>query len=139
MTNKPIKSKYLSIILFYFIACVGPPEPDHGLVENLPAVINTNTAFSYDLRGDNYSIDESIDLSLSLTDGMLASTLIVTDYKNNDTTIVLLQGLNGEQIYKYIVTGNVTRVNANSRTQPKKAIIQSNSFTGILSWTITEQ
>ena len=44
-----------------------------------------------------------------------------------------------EQIYKYIVTGNVTRVNANSRTQPKKAIIQSNSFTGILSWTITEQ
>ena len=70
---------------------------------------------------------------------MLASTLIVTDYKNTDTTIVLLQGLNGEQIYKYIVTSNVTRVNANSRTQPKKAIIQSNSFTGIISWTVTEQ
>ena len=85
MINKPIKFKYLSIISFYFIACVGPPEPDHGLVENLPAVINTNTSFTYDLRGDNYSIDESIDLSLSLTDGMLASTLIVTDYKNNDT------------------------------------------------------
>ena len=137
--NKKFIIKYSFIFSFFFISCVGPPDPDHGLVENLPAIINTNTAFSYDLRGDNYSIDESINLSLSLTDGMLASTLIVTDYKNTDTTIVLLQGLNGEQIYKYIVTGNVTRVNANSRTQPKKAIIQSNSFTGIFSWTITEQ
>ena len=65
--------------------------------------------------------------------------MIVTDHKNSDTTIVLLQGENGEEIYKYTVTGNTTRVNASSRTQPKKALIQSNSFTGILSWTITEQ
>ena len=46
---------------------------------------------------------------------------------------------NGEEIYKYTVTGNTTRVNASSRTQPKKALIQSNSFSGILSWTVTEQ
>ena len=137
--NKTFINKCSLIVSFYFIACVGPPEPDHGLVENLPAVINTNTAFSYDLRGDNYSIKESINLSLSLTDGTLASTLIVTDYKNSDSTIVLLQGLNGEEIYKYIITGNATRVDANSRTKPKKALIQSNSFTGILSWTVTEQ
>jgi hypothetical protein len=139
MMNKTIKFKYSFILLFYIISCVGPPEPDHGLVENLPAVINTNTAFSYSLRGDDYSIDESFDISLSLTDGTIGSTLIVTDHKNSDTTIVLLQGDNGEEIYKYIVTGNTTRVNANSRAQPKKALIQSNSFTGILSWTITEQ
>ena len=137
--NKTIIFNFSFIILFYFISCVGPPEPDHGLVENLPAVINTNTAFSYSLRGDDYSIDESFNISLSLTDGTIASTLIVTDHKNRDTTIVLLQGENGEEIYKYIVTGNTTRVNASSRTQPKKALIQSNSFTGILSWTVTEQ
>jgi len=137
--NKTIIFNFSFIILFYFISCVGPPEPDHGLVENLPAVINTNTAFSYSLRGDDYSIDESFNITLSLTDGTIASTLIVTDHKNSDTTIVLLQGENGEEIYKYTVTGNTTRVNASSRTQPKKALIQSNSFTGILSWTITEQ
>ncbi|MBT4148786.1 MAG: hypothetical protein HOE46_00260, partial [Candidatus Marinimicrobia bacterium] len=76
---------------------------------------------------------------LSLTDGTLASTLIVTDYKNNDTTIVLLQDVNGEDIYKYIISGNITRSDANTRIKPKKAIIQSSSFTGILSWTVTEQ
>ena len=130
---------FYSSSFIFFINCVGPPDPDHGLVENFPVIINTNKAFSYDLRGDSYSIDESIDLSLSLTDGILASTLIVTDYKNSDTTFVLLQGVNGEEIYKYIVTGNTTRVNANSKTQPKKALIKSNSFTGILSWTVTEQ
>ena len=137
--NKTIIFNFSFIILLYFISCVGPPEPDHGLVENLPAVINTNTAFSYSLRGDDYSIDESFNITLSLTDGTIASTLIVTDHKNSDTTIVLLQGDNGEEKYKYIVTGNTTRENANSRAQPKKALIQSNSFTGILSWTITEQ
>ena len=105
----------------------------------MPAVINTNTAFSYSLRGDDYSIDESFNISLSLTDGTIASTLIVTDHKNSDTTIVILQGENDEEIYKYIVTGNMTRVNANSRIQPKKALIQSNSFTGIFSWTVIEQ
>ena len=137
--NKTIILNYSFIILFYFISCVGPPEPDHGLVENLPAVINTNTAFSYSLRGDDYSIDESFNISLSLTDGTIASILIVTDHKNSDTTIVILQGENNEEIYKYIVTGNMTRVNANSRIQPKKALIQSNSFTGIFSWTVIEQ
>jgi len=30
-------------------------------------------------------------------------------------------------------------VNANSKTQPKKALIKSNSFTGIILWTVTEQ
>ena len=137
--NKTIIFNFSFIILFYFISCVGPPEPDHGLVENLPAVINTNTAFSYSLRGDDYSIDESFNISLSLTDGTIASTLIVTDHKNSDTTIVILQGENDEEIYKYIVTDNMTRVNANSRIQPKKALIQSNSFTGIFSWTVIEQ
>jgi hypothetical protein len=139
MMNKTIIFKYSFVFLFYIISCVGPPEPDHGLVENLPVVINTNSAFSYSLRGDDYSIDESFDISLSLTDGTLASTLIVTDYKNNDTTIVLLQDANGEDIYKYIISGNITRSDANTRIKPKKAIIQSNSFTGILSWTVTEQ
>ena len=139
MMNKNFIIKYSFIFSFFFISCVGPPDPDHGLVENLPAIINTNTAFTFDLRGDNYTLDESIDISLNLTDGTLASTLIVTDYKNNDTTIVLLQDVNGEDIYKYIISGNITRSDANTRIKPKKAIIQSNSFTGILSWTVTEQ
>jgi len=133
--------KRLSISLFsFFISCVGPPDPDHGLVENLPAVINNSTAFSYSLRGDNHNLEESIDLSLKLSDGeFVASTLIVTDYKSKDTTTVRLEDANGGKIYEYIVTGNVTRVDGSSTTSPKKAIIQGSKFTGILEWTVTAQ
>ena len=133
--------KRLSISLFsFFISCVGPPDPDHGLVENLPAVINNSTAFSYSLRGDNHNLEESIDLSLKLSDGeFVASTLIVTDYKSKDTTTVRLEDANGGKIYEYFVTGNATRVDGSSTTSPKKAIIQGSKFTGILEWTVTAQ
>ena len=117
---------------------MGPPDPDHGLVENLPAIINTPSAFSYTIRGDNYTLEESIDLSLKLSDGKsVASTLIVTDYKSKDTTMVLLEDANGGKIYEYIITGNATRVDGSSSASPKKAIIQGTKFTGILEWTVT--
>ena len=117
---------------------MGPPDPDHGLVENLPAIINTPSAFSYTIRGDNYTLEESIDLSLKLSDGKsVASTLIVTDYKSKDTTMVLLEDANGGKIYEYFITGNATRVDGSSTTSPKKAIIQGTKFTGILEWTVT--
>ncbi len=125
---------FLSLIL----SCVGPPDPDHGLVENLPAIINTPSAFSYSLRGDNHPLEESIDLSLKISDGKsVASTLIVTDFKSKDTTTVRLEDGNGGKIYEYIITGNATRVDGSSTSSPKKAIIQGAKFTGILEWTVT--
>ena len=63
--NKNFIIKYSFIFSFLFISCVGPPDPDHGLVENLPAIINTNTAFTFDLRGDNYTLDELFRLYIS--------------------------------------------------------------------------
>lgn len=131
--------KRLSIsLLSFIISCVGPPDPDHGLVENLPAVINNSSAFSFSIRGDNYTLEESIDLSLKLSDGKsVASTLIVTDYKSKDTTTVRLEDANGGKIYEYIVTGNTTHVDGSSTTSPKKAVITGTKFTGILEWTVT--
>lgn len=129
---------FLILVTYSSSSCVGPPDPDHGLVENLPAIINTTSAFSYTIRGDNYTLEESIDLSLKLSDGKsVASTLIVTDYKSKDTTMVLLEDANGGKIYEYIITGNATRVDGSSTTSPKKAIIQGTKFTGILEWTVT--
>ena len=129
---------FLILVTYFSSSCVGPPDPDHGLVENLPAIINTPSAFSYTIRGDNYTLEESIDLSLKLSDGKsVASTLIVTDYKSKDTTMVLLEDANGGKIYEYIITGNATRVDGSSSTSPKKAIIQGTKFTGILEWTVT--
>jgi hypothetical protein len=132
--------KYLSFILLSYIlfSCVGPPDPDHGLVENLPVVINTPSAFSYSVRGDNFILDEAIDLSFNLQAGKsVASTLIVTDWKGKDTTYVNLEDVNGSLIYKYTVTGNGTAIDQSATTVPKKALIKGSKFTGIIAWTVT--
>ena len=69
----------LVAVIWNSFACVGPPDPDQGLVENLPVIINTNSAFSFSVRGNNYTFEENIDLSLNLPDSKtVASTLIVT-------------------------------------------------------------
>ena len=128
----------LPFLSYILISCVGPPEPDHGLVENLPAIVNTSSAFSFNVRGDNYTFEESISLTLKLQDGnAVASTLIVTDYKSKDTTMVRLEDSSGGKIYEYVVTGNVTRVDGESTNKPTKAIIKGKKFTGILEWTVT--
>jgi len=132
--------KYLSFILLSYIlfSCVGPPDPDHGLVENLPVVINTPSAFSFSVRGDNFILDEAIDLSFNLQAGKsVASTLIVTDWKGKDTTYVNLEDVNGSLIYKYTVTGNGTAIDQSATTVPKKALIKGSKFTGIIAWTVT--
>ena len=66
----------------------------------------------------------------------MASTLIVTDFKSGDTTMVILEDSNGGHIYKYAITGNTTRVDETSTVNPKKAVIQSTKFTGIMTWTV---
>jgi len=132
--------KFLSFILLSYIlsSCVGPPDPDHGLVENLPVVINTPSAFSFSVRGDNFTLDEAIDLSFNLQAGKsVASTLIVTDWKGKDTTYVNLEDVNGSLIYKYTVTGNGTAIDQSATTVPKKALIKGSKFTGIIAWTVT--
>ncbi|MDP6339583.1 MAG: hypothetical protein QF842_04540 [Candidatus Marinimicrobia bacterium] len=132
--------KLLTFFLLAFIlfSCVGPPDPDHGLVKNLPAVINTPSAFSFSVRGDSYTFEENITLSFSLPAGKsVVSTLIVTDWKGKDTTYVHLEEVNGSEIYKYTVMGNGTSIDQSVSTAPKKAIIKGNKFTGILAWTVT--
>ena len=128
----------LFFITAFFLGCVGPSEADHGLVENLPAIINTSSAFSFILRADNYSSENSIELSFSLPEGQnLASGLIVTEYKGNDTTLIRLEDDAGDEIYKYSINGDITELNTSSTSKPKKAIIITKNFTGILDWSVT--
>ena len=128
----------LIFITAFFLGCVGPSEADHGLVENLPAIINTSSAFSFILRADNYSSENSIELSFSLPEGQnLASGLIVTEYKGNDTTLIRLEDEAGDEIYKYSINGDIAELNTSSTSKPKKAIIITKNFSGILDWSVT--
>ena len=133
-----MKKWLLVVVIWNLSACVSPPGPDQGLVENLPVIINTNSAFSFLVRGDNYTFEENIDLSLNLPDGKtVASTLIVTEFKSTDTTFIQLVDVDGLKIYDYMVNANMTRVDQTASLKPKKAILQGNKFSGILEWVVT--
>lgn len=133
-----MKKWLLVVVIWNLSACVGPPGPDQGLVENLPVIINTNSAFSFLVRGDNYTFEENINLSLNLPDGKtVASTLIVTEFKSTDTTFIQLVDVDGLKIYDYMVNANMTRVDQTASLKPKKAILQGNKFSGILEWVVT--
>ena len=133
-----MKNVYKIIVTTFLIGCVGPSEADHGLVENMPAVINTTSAFSFILRADNYSSENTIELSFNLPEGQnLASSLIVTETKGNDTTLIKLEDDGGGEIYKYSIIGDIAELNTAASTQPKKAMIITKNFTGILDWSVT--
>ena len=98
-----------------FITCVWPPDPDHGLVENLPAIINKNDVFSFSLRGDVFNYDKTFDLSINVSSNKsLHSTLIVTDFNSN-----------------------ITVTNNDKSNSPKLSKIRLNSFSGIIDFVIT--
>ena len=133
-----MKKWLLVVVIWNLTACVGPSDPDQGLVENLPVIINTNSAFSFLVRGKNYTFEENIDLSLNLPDNKtVASTLIVTEYNSTDTTFIELVDVDGLKIYDYTVNSNMTRVDQTASLKPKKAILQVRKFSGILEWVVT--
>ena len=106
-----MKKWLLVVVIWNLSACVGPPDPDQGLVENLPVIINTSSAFSFSVRGNDYTFEENIDLSLNLPDSKtVASTLIVTEYKSTDTTFIELVDVDGLKIYDYMVNSNMTQI-----------------------------
>jgi len=135
-----MKIKLLFFSLIFYFSCVGAPDADHGLVENLPVIINESNVFSFVLRADNFTYDESFDINVIIETGQfLVSTLIVTDYKGNDTTSIQLTDANSSNIYNYEITRNLVTTNDEKNDIPNKAILDLNSFTGILEWVVTNK
>tara|TARA_B100000959_G_scaffold135098_1_gene141952 strand:- start:2611 stop:3018 length:408 start_codon:yes stop_codon:yes gene_type:complete len=135
-----MKKNLLLITLIFSFSCVGAPDADHGLVENLPAIINKENVFSFALRADNFTYNESIDINVTVGSGQsLVSTVIVTDYKGNDTTSIQLIDVNSSNIYNYEIVGNLVVTNDEKNDQPKKANIELNNFSGIFEWVVTNK
>ena len=82
-----MKHTYILVAISLLYNCIGPPEPDDGLIDNLPFVINTAEVFTFALRGNSYDVDESYDLSFALdSNAVLSTTLIVNEYSGSDST-----------------------------------------------------
>ena len=138
-------SKYLVIISLLLYGCVGPPEPDDGLIDNLPSIINTSNVFSFSLRGDKYDFNESYDLSFLLdSNSLLSTTLIIDEFSGSDTTSIFVNNSSDSTLYWYLVLGNsvYTRsdtMSANSLSYPSKINVVGTQFNGVVDFQIIKQ
>lgn len=129
-----------SLYLLFVTGCVGPPEAEYGLVENLPVVINTEHQFTYSLNGDKYTSEDSFELNLSLSDTLhkVITSLIVSDYSgsNRDTTIITVE--NDSTIADvFSITSNYSSPPTETEVDsvfyfPKKVTVKADEFIGKL-------
>ena len=137
--------KYIAIILLSIFGCVGPPEPDDGLIDNLPSIINTSDVFSFSLRGDKYDFNESYDLSFYLdSNSVLSTALIINEFSGNDTTSIFLKNSLDSTLYWYLVLGNSVYTRSDTMTgdplsYPEKINVVGTQFNGVVDFQIIKQ
>ena len=139
-----MKHTYILVAIFLFYNCVGPPEPDDGLIDNLPFVINTADVFNFALRGNGYDGDESYDLSFALDSNVvLSTTLVVNEYSGSDTTSIYVNSSADSTLLWYLILGNMvyTRSDAmggNALGYPGKINVVGKNFNGVVDFQIVK-
>ena len=137
-----MKHTYILIAISLFYNCVGPPEPDDGLIENLPFVIKTAEVFNFSLRGNSYDVEKSYDLSFALdSNAVLSTTLIVNEYSGSDTTSIYVNNSADSTLLWYLILGNMvyTRSDAmggNELGYPGKINVVGTNFNGVVDFQI---
>ena len=124
--------------------CVGPPDPEHGLVENFPVVINTTNTFSFILRGENYSFEEdyALNLEVDTTDRVL-TIFVVKDFVGNDTTVFIQINQDSSKVWNtYSISSSpvseVTIIDSVDFPPPDSIFFTGNKFTGILEFILSK-
>ena len=124
--------------------CVGPPDPEHGLVENFPVVINTTNTFSFILRGENYSFEEdyALNLEVDTTDRVL-TIFVVKDFVGNDTTVFIQINQDSSKVWNtYSISSSpvseVTIIDNVYFPPPDSIFFTGNKFTGVLEFILSK-
>ena len=140
-----MKHTYILIAISLFYNCVGPPEPDDGLIDNLPFVINTAEVFTFALRGNCYDVDDSYDLSFALvSNSVLSTTLVVNEYSASDSTLIYLNNSADSTLLGYLIQGNMvyTRndtMSGNELGYPGKINVVGTNFNGVVDFQIIKK
>ena len=140
-----MKHTYILLAISLFYNCVGPPEPDDGLIDNLPFVINTAEVFTFALRGNSYDVDESYDLSFALdSNAVLSTTLIVNEYSGSDSTSIYVNNSADSTLLWYLILSNMvyTRsdtMDGNALGYPGKINVVGTNFNGVVDFQIVKK
>jgi hypothetical protein len=140
---KQILALIAVLFLIGVLACVGPPELDDGLVENLPSVVNTPDAFTFLVKGDQYTFDETYALSLTLVDSIdvVVTTILVSGYVRGDSTQITILNDQNTILLPFLVDGNHHYVSIDSAKvyYPKTVRVKGKNFTGVINCIIAKQ
>ena len=134
-----MKNLTIYVLLIFSVGCVGPADPkSHGLVENLPVVINKSDVFSLSLRGDNLGYEKTFESTISLADNrQMISTMVVSDFSTSDSSFIRVLGLNDTLIFDYLINSNLTSTEIKSHHVVTRINISLRGFSGILDWVLT--
>ena len=140
-----MKHSCILVTISLLYNCVGPPDPDDGLIDNLPFVINTAEVFTFALRGNSYDVDESYDLSFALdSNAVLSTTLVVNEYSASDSTLIYLNNSADSTLLGYLILGNIvyTRsdtMSGNELGYPGKINVVGTNFNGVVDFQIIKK
>lgn len=140
-----MKHTYILVAISLLYNCIGPPEPDDGLIDNLPFVINTAEVFTFALRGNAYDVDESYDLSFALdSNAVLSTTLIVNEYSGSDSTLIYVNNSADSTLLWYLILSNMvyTRsdtMDGNALGYPGKINVVGTNFNGVVDFQIVKK
>jgi hypothetical protein len=140
-----VKHSWFLVTISLLYNCVGPPDPDDGLIDNLPFVINTAEVFTFALRGNSYDVDESYDLSFALdSNAVLSTTLVVNEYSASDSTLIYLNNSADSTLLGYLIQGNMvyTRsdtMGGNELGYPGKINVVGTNFNGVVDFQIIKK
>ncbi len=140
-----MKHNYILVAISLLYNCIGPPEPDDGLIDNIPFVINTAEVFTFALRGNSYDVDESYDLSFALdSNAVLSTTLIVNEYSGSDSTLIYVNNSADSTLLWYLILSNMvyTRsdtMDGNALGYPGKINVVGTNFNGVVDFQIVKK
>lgn len=126
------------VSLSFIASCVGPEEPLDGLTKNTPLVVNTNGAFTFSLTAENYTTEETYDLTFSEQNPIeLATVLIVTDFagRASDTSYFEIFNSNDSLLNRYELNSNINVApikNLETNAIPNKIFFKADDFSGFI-------
>ncbi|RMF07538.1 MAG: hypothetical protein D6762_07360 [Candidatus Neomarinimicrobiota bacterium] len=137
---------WLLLGLVGVVACVGPEQPIDGLIENLPAVTNTSKVFTWDLKANNYSLEESYPLELTgkVGDDLLLNVIVTDVGARLDTTRIQLFNRGDTLLFQDFLTTNqvqtvIDTLQTGLRNLPAVFEVNAKRYTGQVHFTLTVQ
>lgn len=124
--------------LIFIVSCVGPEEQLNGITKNTPVVVNTNEAFTFSLVAENYTTEETYNLTFSdLNPIELATVLIVTDFagRTSDTSYFDIFNSNDSLLIRYKLNSNINVApvnNLGTNAIPNKIFFKADDFSGFV-------